>query len=234
MRAVFVERTPLTDGIASFAFKPDEEFQFTAGQFIELTLLGHEEHGQPAKRWFTISSSPTDEFLTITTRVGHDAHTAYKRALNTLESGTAVDISEPLGDFVLPRLIQTPLVFVAGGIGITPFHSMLQWLIDTGEQRPIRMLHSVRTEDDIIFQDTFDAAGQHVTLVVEEPSAAWGGVRGRLDAEKILGLEEPDRNTLIYLSGPEPFVQAMQTDLIDHGFDRQHIVIDEFQGYSEI
>lgn len=234
MKATLAHRQQLTDTIASFSFKPEKDFSFTAGQYINLTLTGHVEDGEPAERWFTISSSPHEELITITTRVGDAAHTAFKRALNKLETGAEIDISEPLGAFVLPRLLQTPLIFVAGGIGITPFHSILSWLAETGEQRDIRMIYSVRTEDDIIFQDTFDKANQHVTLVVSEPSAAWGGERGRLTAEMILGLEKPSDDTLIFLSGPEPFVQSLQADLEKAGVSNQQIVVDEFQGYTVI
>lgn len=234
MKATFAKRQQLTDTIASFSFKPEREFSFTAGQYINLTLTGHVEHGESAERWFTISSAPHEDYITITTRVGEAAHTAFKRALDKLTVGAQVDISEPMGAFVLPRLLQTPLIFVAGGIGITPFHSILSWLANSKEERNIRMLYSVRTEDDIIFQETFDKANQHVTLVVAEPSAAWGGERGQLTAEMILGIEKPSSDTLIFVSGPEPFVQKVQNDLAALDVSNQQIVVDEFQGYSVI
>ena len=234
MKATLTHRQQLSDTIASFTFKPSSEFRFTAGQYINLSLIDHIEDGHPAERWFTISSSPKDDGITITTRVGEASHTAFKRALNKLKTGTEVDISEPMGAFVLPKLLQTPLVFIAGGIGITPYNSMLKWLAQTKEERPIRMLYTVKTEDDIIFQDTFDEAKQHVTMVVDEPSAAWGGVRGPLTAEMILGLEPLDDNTLVYISGPEPYVQHMQMALKNAGVSNQRIVTDEFQGYDQL
>ncbi len=234
MQATLTSRLQLTSTIASFSFKPERAFDFTAGQYIQLTLSGHVEHSESAQRWFTISSSPHEQEITITTRIGNDAHTPFKRALNKLKIGSIVEISEPFGAFVLPMLLQTPLVFVAGGIGITPFNSMLKWLTHTNEARPIRMLYSVRHEDDIIFQDTLDKAKQHVTLVVNEPSAAWGGERGPLTAEMIVGLENPSIDSFIYLSGPEPFVQQMHTDLKRFGISNQQIVVDEFQGYNVI
>ena len=234
MKATLVERLPLTDTITSFSFKPEQPFTYTAGQFIELRLDGHQENGKTAMREFTLSSSPHEEFLTITTRVGKAAHSPFKKALDKLEIGSTVTVSQAWGDFVLPKLMQTPLIFVAGGIGITPFHSILEWLIDTGEKRPIKMLYAVRTEDDIIFQDTFDAADTHVTIVVDEPSAAWGGERGHLTAEMICGLEKPSDDTLIYLSGPEPFVQGLQKDLLALGVSNQQIVTDEFPGYHGV
>lgn len=234
MKATFVTRQQLTGTIVSFSFKPAQDFTFTAGQFIELTLTGHEENGAPAKRWFTISSSPHEELITITTRLGEASHTPFKRALNNLQPGDEVAMSEPMGDFVLPMLMQTPLVFIAGGIGITPFHSILSWTAHTGEQRPIKMIYGVHTEDDIIFQDTFDTAKQHVTVVVKDPSSAWGGERGDITGRMIVGLENPSPETLFYVSGPEPFVQHVQKELEATGISSQQIILDEFQGYAGI
>jgi ferredoxin-NADP reductase len=130
--------------------------------------------------------------------------------------------------------VQTPLIFVAGGIGITPFHSMFKWLADTGEQRDIRFLYAVNTEDDIIFQDTYDKAGVHATIIVGNPSEAWGGLRGRLDAETILGIEKPNDDSLIYLSGPEPMIEALEAGLQKHGVDKRQIVGDFFPGYTSL
>jgi ferredoxin-NADP reductase len=234
MKATFIQSTGLSDVITSFSFRPERAFTYTAGQFIDLALNGHQESGQPARRWFTLSSSPHEELLTITTRVGAAAHSDFKRALNNLAPGATVTISEPLGDFVLPKLRQTPLIFVAGGIGITPFNSMLGWLTHSGEERPINLLYSVKNEADIIFQDTFDAAKQHATIVVEQPSAAWGGERGTLTGEMITGLDTITADALIYISGPEPFVQRLQRELRQQGVAHHQLVLDEFQGYEEV
>jgi len=139
-----------------------------------------------------------------------------------------------MGDFVLPKLIQMPLVFVAGGIGVTPFHSMLEWLHATHEERPIKFLYGVRNEDEIVFQDTFHKAGVEPTIVVSEPSDAWGGERGRISAELVLGLEKPSEDTLVYVSGPEPMVQALAKDLHKAGLGKRQIVTDEFPNYTAI
>ena len=145
-------------------------------------------------------------------------------------------MSAPMGDFVLPKLLQTPLIFVATGIGITPFHSILSWLADTGEQRPIRLLYGVHSEDDIIFQDIFNRSGdrahQPATIVVSEPSPAWGGQRGHLTADLILGLEHPSPGTLIYLSGPESLVESLKKDLRKKGLKKHQLVLDLFPNYT--
>ncbi len=234
MKVVLDHTRAEASNITTFYFKPEKPVRYTAGQFIELTV----KHPRPDKRgikhWFTLSSSPTDPLLTITTKFAGDKSSSFKRALFGLKPGTELLMSEPMGDFVLPKLIQTPLVFVAGGIGLTPFHSMLSWLVATGEQRPIKFLYGVRTEDEIIFQDTFAKAGVYPTVIVSEPSAAWGGERGRLSTDLILGLEKPTEDSLIYVSGPEPLVESLEKDLKKAGIKKNQLVLDFFPNYGGI
>ena len=235
MKVVFDHVEAEAANIKTFHFKPEREVHYTAGQYIELHIP-HAHHDQRgSKRWFTLSSSPTDDDLTITTKyAGDDASSSFKKTLFTLKPGTELDMADPMGDFVLPKLIQTPLIFVAGGIGITPFHSILRWLAETGEERPIKLLYAVRTEDEIVFQETFQKAGVEPTIVVSEPSDTWGGERGRITAELILGLEKPSDDTLIYLSGPEPMVQSLAKEIHAAGIEKRRIVSDEFPNYSGI
>lgn len=232
MNVVFDHSHDEAANIRTFFFRPEKPLQYTAGQYVELTLKHVRPDRRGQRRWFTLSSSPTDELLSITTKNYGDEASSFKKALFAMEPGHQLTLQGPLGDFVLPKLIQTPLVFVAGGIGITPFHSILEWLHTSGEERPIQLLYGVNNEDEIIFQETFDKTKQHATIVVSEPSAAWGGERGRLSAELILGLEQPSDDSLVYLSGPEPMVQALEKDLVKAGVDKRQIVTDEFLGYS--
>ncbi len=235
MKVVFNHAEAEAGNIKTFYFKPEQPVRYTAGQYTELHIPHKHPDKRGTKRWFTLSSSPEDEFLTITTKyAGDDKSSSFKKALFSLKPGTVLDMAEPMGDFVLPKLIQTPLVFVAGGIGITPFHSILKWLSDTVEERPIKLLYGVRTEDEIIFQDTFRAAGVEPTIVVSEPSDAWGGECGSLSAELILGLEKPSEDTLVYVSGPEPMVEALEKDLHKAGLDKSQIVTDAFPNYTGI
>ena len=232
MQVVFDHHKDESSAITTFYFHSDTPVQYTAGQYIELTLphKNHDSRGQ--KRWFTLSSSPSDSLLSITTRFSNDRSSTFKTQLKKLKPGASVHMSDPMGDFVLPKLIQTPLIFVAGGIGVTPFHSILTWLTQSNETRPITMLYGVNTEDDIIFQDIFSKAHQHITLIVNNPSPAWGGERGLLSSDLIIGLGSPPPESLIYISGPEPMVQSLSASLVENGIDRQQLVLDEFPHYS--
>lgn len=217
--------------IYSYFFKPERPVAYTAGQFIELTLPHDEPDGRGIRRWFTLSSSPTQELVSITTRVISEKGSSFKQALSSLKPGDAVTISDPMGDFVLPKQVATPLIFVAAGIGITPFLSMLQWLRDTKESRPIKLIQSLSTEDDIAFQDIFDDAKQHATIVVSQPTSAWGGERGHINAEMILGIESPSEDSLVYVSGPEAMVEKLTEELQAAGLRQSQIVGDYFPGY---
>jgi ferredoxin-NADP reductase len=222
-----------TSNISTFFFTPERPIHYTAGQFIELTLAHERPDDRGKRRWFTLSSSPTDQFVSITTKFAGEAASSFKRALFDLKPGAELQMSDPMGDFVLPKLVQTPLIFVAGGIGITPFHSIFSWLADTKEERPIKLMYGVRTEDEIIFQETFAKARQHATLVVSEPSEAWGGERGRITAEMILGVGKPTDDTLIYVSGPEPMVEGLEKDLKATGIKREQLALDFFPNYDK-
>lgn len=232
MKAVFDHSEVRANNIVSFFFKPEQPLQYTAGQYTRLALEHPDADDRGIRRWFTLSSSPTEPLPFITTKFAAENGSSFKAALQKLEPGTEVDMASPMGDFVLPKNAKTPLIFVAGGIGITPFRSMFRWLADTGEQRDIKFLYGVRSEDEIVFQQDMDDAGVHATIIVSDPSPAWGGERGKLTAEMITGLGKPTDDTLIYMSGPEPMIEALAEDLKKQGIKEDQIVTDFFPGYT--
>jgi glycine betaine catabolism B len=220
--------------IKTFYFKSNQPIRYNAGQFIELTLPHDNPDSRGTKRWFTLSSSPSQALLSITTKLNPINGSTFKQALQTIAPGTELTMSTALGDFVLPKHQPTPLIFVAGGIGITPFHSMLEWLVENDERRPIKLIYAVRSEAEIIFLDTLGRAKQHVTIVVQEPSAAWGGERGQINSAMILGLEKPTDLTLIYLAGPEAMIESLAQDLLATGLRKNQLITDNFPGYSNL
>lgn len=234
MKVTFDHSRDEAANIKTFLFKPEKPVHFTAGQFAEWTLKHNQPDSRGQKRWFTISTSPNQEVVGFTTKLASDKKSSFKSHLLDLTPGDQIEMSQPMGDFVLPKLIQTPLVFVAGGIGITPFHSILNWLSETKEERDIKMIYGVNSEDEIIFQETFDTSGIHPTTIVAHPSTAWGGERGNLSAELIMGLAKPSTDTLVYVSGPEPMVEKLEKDLKKAGLDKKQFVGDFFPNYRSI
>lgn len=233
IEAVFRKKTQESDNIYTFYFEPIHPVDFIPGQFTELFI----PHGNPddrgTKRWFTISSAPFDKLLSVTTKINPQG-SSFKKSLSNLKSGDKIKLAEPMGDFVLPLDPSTPLLFVAAGVGVTPFHSMALWLINQNEHRNIKLMHAISTEDDIIFQDIFNKAGIHSTFVVSNPSDSWGGERGHITADHILKITEPDKNTLIYISGPEKLVETLQSDLSTLGIEKNRLLTDFFHNYESL
>ena len=232
MNAKFLRKTEEAKNITTFYFKPDRPLDFVPGQFTRLSLPHEDQDDRGHKRWFTLSSTPRAEHVAITTKFTPAKSSSFKKAMLALKPGTEVQLESPMGDFVLPKDPATPLIFVAAGIGLTPFHSMLDWLAENHQTRPIKFLYAVRSEDDIIFQETFTRAGVHVTIVVSQPSPAWGGESGHLTAEMILGLEHPSDDTLIYMSGPKAQVVELETALKEAGISSNQLILDFFPGYT--
>jgi ferredoxin-NADP reductase len=231
MKVTFDHADHEAANITTFWFKPEKAMNYTAGQYIELTLKHKKPDDRGQKRWFTLSSAPELPLVSITTKLSEPG-SSFKRALQQLRPGQLLYMSEAMGDFVLPKFITQPLIFVAGGIGLTPFHSMFEWLGHHQEQRNIRFIYDVKNEDEIIFQDSWKRADIHSTVIVSDPSDAWGGERGQLASELILGLSQPSDDSLIYISGPEPLVEKLEKELLASGLKHHQLVTDFFPGYT--
>lgn len=234
MRAIFHQSEIVSDNIQTFYFDPVRPVRYEAGQFIELTLHSPSPDERGIKHWFTLSSSPTEERLSITTRFTPDRGSTFKQTLLALKPGQEVNMSDPMGDFVLPTDKSRPLVFVAGGIGITPMRSMIKWLHDNQEQRTIQLIYATSTPEELVFRELFASYGLPVTLIVSNPPARWEGESGHITAERILELSPNVEDKLYYMSGPEPMMETLFKDFQKLGVDTPQLVTDYFPGYETI
>src|SRR5262249_8133197 len=157
--------------------------------------------------------SPTDPLLSITTKFARERSSTFKQTLRQLRPGAPLKLAEPMGDFVLPKDTTIPIVYVAGGIGITPMHSMVKFLLDSGEHRDIHLIYAVTHLEEAAFLPLFKQYGLQLTLVVAEPPAEYKGETGSLNADRILQLAGDDGKSLLYLAGPEPMVERFTKDL---------------------
>jgi ferredoxin-NADP reductase len=224
MRVFFVRSEEIAKNIKSFWFRPEREVRYIAGQFIELHIPHTDNDSRGVKRWFTLSSSPTDDLLSITTKHATENGSSFKQALFSLEEGTELNMASPIGDFILPKDPTIPLIFVAGGIGCTPFHSIIKFLQDTNEQRDITLIYAANSEEEVAFADTFEKLGDRFIKVIGE----------RLTADKIVELSKATDRHYIYLSGPEPMVEILNNDMKKLGFNKKHIHTDFFPNYTSI
>lgn len=207
---------------------------YVAGQFTEFQLPHHNPDDRGIKRWFTLSSSPSDEFLSITTKFAGDKASSFKKALWSLPMGTELDFAEAMGDFVLPKDTSIPLVFVAGGLGITPFHSIVSYLLATGEKRQIEVILAFNKQEDVLFEDLFMQYGLTPAIVLSDPEAGWQGQIGHLSGQRIIDIVDDAKNKRIYVSGPEPMVETLEQDLLAAGINKTNLVLDFFPGYQPI
>jgi ferredoxin-NADP reductase len=220
--------------IKTFWFRPERPVRYVAGQFIELTLPHDNPDKRGIKHWFTLSSSPSEEHLSITTKHAAENGSTFKETLFGLPLGASVMMSEPMGDFVLPKDPSVPLVFVAGGIGITPMRSMIKWLHDNQEHRTIHLIYAASSIEEVAFRELFNTYGAPTDIILSEAPKNWQGQTGRLDAARILELAPNVDNKLYFLSGPEPMVEALTKGLQDAGVDKRRIVGDYFPNYAGI
>ncbi|HRF28687.1 MAG TPA: YHS domain-containing protein [Candidatus Saccharibacteria bacterium] len=214
----------LVGNVWAFRFKADTPILWTPGQFIRVELPHDNPDVEGTKRWFTISSTPHDGYTQITTRV---TDTTFKQSLAALPIGDTINLVEqPDGDFVWQESDE-PLVFVAGGIGITPFYSMLKARGHSGQPVSATLIYNGRT-DDLPFKAEFsEASKQHpeftVQYVIGEP----------LTAEKLTELVPDISSSQVFISGPEPMVETLGKQLEDNGLSSDSLHQDFFPHYSE-
>lgn len=230
------ERIQLSQDVLEFVFVPDRRLSFKPGQYMEWTLAHAGADTRSVRRYFTIASSPASPELRLGVKFYAPA-SSFKQKLLSMKRGESIVASQLSGDFTLPRNTGKKLVFIAGGIGITPFRSMIQYLLDIGERRPITILYSNKTPADAVYRDLFDRAERELgikTVYVYSdanvPQEA-GGAR-RIDAQTI-AREIPDfQDRTFYISGPQGMVTSFKTMLRGIGIGRTRIKTDYFPGFA--
>lgn len=222
-------------------FKGDRKINFKAGQFLEWTLKHENFDTRGVRRFFTIASSPTEEGLGIGVKF-NEKGSSFKQKLLSLKTGDEITVSGLGGDFTLPKDASKKLVFIAGGIGATPFRSMIKYLLDKNEKRDITLFYSAKTKEEFVFKEIFNAAQKELGIKViyketlkaplERKLSSSAYETGILDKEKILK-EVPDfKDRTFYISGPPPMVDAFCKTLSEMGLSSSQIKTDYFPGYS--
>jgi ferredoxin-NADP reductase len=224
MALKLIEKEQLVDNVWAFRFQPDEPLVWTAGQYIQVELAHEQPDDEGTQRWFTVSSAPFEGIVQITTRV---TDSTFKQALAALPVGGELSLlAAAEGDFVWPDS-DRPLVFVAGGIGITPFRSMLKQRAHDQLPLKVTLIYGGRTAD-LPFKAELDAWAQQdanltIHYVVGEPLTAAG----------LTKLEPELNNSLVYVSGPEPMVEALNAQLEAAGLPQEQLKGDFFPNYNE-
>lgn len=235
MRALVKEKREVAKGTLLAIFDlQGQEVQYVPGQYfwVELPDRGHEDE-KGLRRHISAVTSPTEPgVLGLCTRL---RDTAFKKTLVELELGDEVDVEPPKGDYRLPEDTSKPYVFVAGGIGITVFRSMLRYIADTGEPYGITLVYSSRDRESAPFLDELQQLertlpGFQLVLTMTDDDG-WDGESRRVGAEMLrdhLG----DLAARTYLvAGPPPMVESVVEALAEAGVPEEQVLPDRFSGY---
>ena len=226
-RVTLTRKTELAPGLWEFAFRTTGTLNYRPGQSMEWTLPGASDQ-RGNRRVFSLSSAPGEAVVAFGVRIPARP-SAFKARLLELAPGDTMWASELWGDFVLPRKLQRPLVLIGGGVGVTPFRSMVQDMLDRQERRPLTLLLSYRNKSDQLYADVFGEAAstlgaQTFTTITSE--------QGRLGASQIVAQVDQPRQAVYYLSGTSGFVAHLRRELARLGVPRWRIRSDLFSGYS--
>lgn len=221
----------------AFHFSKPEGFSHEAGQATDIFLINPPEtDAEGNSRTFSIVSAPHEPDLVVATRM---RDTAFKRVLKTVPIGTEVEIESPSGDFTLHNNVQKPAVFLAGGIGVTPFASISKDADFRKLPHQIYLFFSNRRPEDAPFLEQLQgltATNPNYKLIPTMTDMAnseqqWDGETGYID-EAMLKRHIPDLTLPVYyIAGPPAMVVAMKDMLIKANVDSDNIRIEEFSGY---
>jgi ferredoxin-NADP reductase len=237
-QSTLLGRTEVAEGTMAFQFEKPNNFVFKAGQYIDLTLSGSQPQLGPSDgmtHTFSIASSPCDEELVVTTRM---RNTVFKQAISSLPIGSRARIEGPMGSFNLHKNTARPAVFLAGGIGIAPFLSMLSYATEEKLRHPIVLFYANRHLEDAAFIDTLwklERANPRFrfvpTLTRVSSNNGWKGKTGRISSEMLLTHVGTLRGPIYYIAGPPTMVAAARRALAEVSVDEDDIRTEEFAGY---
>jgi ferredoxin-NADP reductase len=236
MRVRLKERRSETADVVSFIFDlSGQPFEYRPGQFAfcELDKLDFpDERGN--RRHFTISSSPTEKGIVMfTTRI---RGSGFKETLRQAPLGYELSLGTPLGNFVLPEAKIHQHVFIAGGIGVTPYRSILRYALDAKKPIHALMLYFNRSSADIVFRQELEEISRQMKTfslvhVLSDPEPGWKGEKGRLNEALLRKLVPHLGQQLFWISGPPPMVTAYKELIRQTGTADNSIRTDSFTGY---
>jgi ferredoxin-NADP reductase len=225
MQLTLVERKTEVPGVESFIFKAHEGITWKAGQYLHYVLHHLPTDDRGSDRWFTIASAPYEGRPMITTRLSAEKPSSFKTMLSRMNVGDAIEATDVDGNFTLDDEGGS-YVFLAGGIGITPFHSMLKELDHEGKKLDITLLYANRDEQ-VPYKDElelFRKNNPHLTIeYITAPK--------QIDQECIQKFVPDIKKPYVCVAGPEPMVKKYNEMLLDMGVDETHIKLDDFPGY---
>jgi len=237
----FIKKENIAKDTWTFYFsreKINNFYDFFPGQYNRVTLPIEPKDDMGNNRQFTISSSPTQkDYLTITTRKT-EKKSDFKSAFFKLKPGTDIQFFGPLGGFYLREENKIPRVFLAGGIGITPFYSMIRYCADKNLNIPILLIVTFSNVEEVIFYDELSQiskkSNMKVVYSVTHPEASkmgWGGEMGRISESTIKKYVSDVKASEFMVTGPPPMVDSTVEILQNMHVPEDHLKVEYFTGY---
>ncbi len=231
------QKVRLAPDIYEFVFARPPKFSFAPGQYMEWTMGLSDPDSRGNRRYFTLASSPTEDTIRVGVKF-YEKSSAFKQSMLAMETGDEVIAGHLAGDFVLPDDPAQQCVFIAGGIGITPFRSMIQYLLDKRERRPITLIYVVRRAEEIVYDDVLQRAQRQGIRVIytltdaDNVPPGWRGQVGRITPKLIKSVVPNYARATYYISGPRRMVEAVNDALGDLEIQPRHIKTDYFAGLA--
>jgi ferredoxin-NADP reductase len=227
MQVELIKKIKETKDSFSFVFKPEKEVTWEPGQFIFYQIPHRQPDSRGIKRHFTISSAPYEKFIMLTSRFDFKNGSSFKKALFNLKPGDRIEAFDIKGNFVVSD-INKKFVFIAGGIGITPYRSILLDFINRSASPDVAMLYGNKSSD-IIFKDILDNIGSSngwldINYIIEPQL---------IDSDLIKRSVNDIYNSIYYMSGPPGMVKAIRDTLLGMKIEKENMVTDYFSGYDD-
>jgi ferredoxin-NADP reductase len=234
MRAIVAEKREVAKGTLFVRFAVEAYPGYRPGAYfwVELPDRGHSDE-KGLRRHISLATSPTEEGVVgLATRL---RDSAFKQTLAELVVGDEVQVEEPKGSFLLPEDTEAEYVFVAGGIGITVFRSMLRFIADEGLPYRVTLVYSNRDRESSAFLDEVEELEQRieglrvVLTMTDEPG--WDGETRHLDADVLGELLGGLEGKTFLVAGPPEMAEAVADSLTGAGLPDDRVLADKFSGY---
>ena len=227
MKFSLIEKLEVAPGAWSIRFAPPHQLNWLPGQYLEYNLPHENPDDRGITRWFTISSTPEEGYVQITTRIDSKRSSSFKLALLALNTGDTIEAGEPEGDFTYSG--DSPVVFLAGGIGITPYRSIIVARHKSGESLPITLYYGSRDDNFVFYDELEDVRTRHpelkINYIVADKSFTRDFLATNLSTWK---------DKVIYVSGPEVMVESLDTELKNLKVPEHLRKSDYFPGYLSV
>jgi glycine betaine catabolism B len=230
------KKIKMAPDISDFVFRSSQKLAFTPGQYMEFTLAHPHPDSRGNRRYFTLASSPTENLVHLGVRF-YEQSSSFKQAMTRMDGRVKVVAAQIAGDFTLPTNPEQKLVFIAGGIGITPFRSMLKYLLDSQQRRDIVLFYANKTANEIVYKDVLSAAqtrmGVKTFYTLTDTRAIprnWPGFTGRINEQMIMATVPDYTERTYFLSGPPDMVNAYEQVLKNMQVKSSQIKKDFFPG----